>query len=261
MLPHPQPFTRRYATDAEYASDAQQLAASGWRVSSSYREPTGAIVATYGATAAPAVPPREVPSWLFGFIIGAVIVIACCGVPLATTALSPSASSSTPMANVSAQTDTPTPILQRVSGARLGGPMSAFDQTFGVEFNSNMWHTTIAGHPVLVDVTRTNVGESQDDQTRVILIDISPLSGGSWSASQEQTLAASFLPMDAVATQTMAGSGKLGPDHIFTSQQLANSLTLGVFQNVPNTPVAPGTFDWICASDGTFCDIAIGTNN
>ncbi len=53
--PLPQPFTRRYPTDAHYQADALSLAQAGWRVVFVQREPTGAIVATYASTASTAL--------------------------------------------------------------------------------------------------------------------------------------------------------------------------------------------------------------
>jgi hypothetical protein len=85
----PQPFTRRYPTDAHYSTDALSLAQAGWRVLSVQREPTGAIVATYAPVAAPATTPLNAPStvtnnarhgldmrWLIGGVIGGVVTLA-----------------------------------------------------------------------------------------------------------------------------------------------------------------------------------------
>lgn len=104
----PQPFTRRYASDAEYSSDAEQLTASGWRVSSIYREPTGAIVATY-ATYAVTISPQQRPGLHPAVIVVGVIglaIVLCCLAPFLATVLSSTHNQS---AVTLAPTDTPEP--------------------------------------------------------------------------------------------------------------------------------------------------------
>jgi hypothetical protein len=164
-------------------------------------------------------------------------------------------------ATADAQKNPLPPVSVLVSGARLGGQLAAFETTYGNESSQDTWDTTIAGQQVQLTVTITQFGESLDGQDRVLLVDIVGQSGSGWSATTDAAIVASFLPRDATHVRTGAGYGSLGPDHIYKSRQLANSLDASVFQNSANQQLTPGTFDWQCSTDRPMCEVGVGANS
>lgn len=167
----------------------------------------------------------------------------------------------TPIPTVPTPTEAPALVL--VSGAQLGGPLTDFDATYGDESSQGTWDTTIYGQQVRLVVTITQ-SNSIDGQDRVILVDIYGLSGSAWSATEETAIVAFFLPPDAAHVRTGAGYGSMGPDHVYMSQQLANSLDANVFQASNGQRLTPGTFDWQCSTASTsppFCEISPGVNS
>lgn len=276
--PQPQQLvTRRYLQDAHYNADAERLAASGWRVVSLQREPTGAIVATY-APLAPVAPAAR--SWRHALTIGGaalglllVVSIVFTLITLAraprapgaatTTATTATAYAATIQAMSQPQGTLPPTALAPVTGAHLGGPIGDFDTAFGVPQTQYQWPaTTIAAHTVAITITPTNLGDSRDDQDRAVLIDITGQSVGQpWSAAADATIVASFLPTDAIATRDAPATSQLGPDHIFTSAQLAASLAPAVFQSAAGQQLAPGVFDWQCSTQQPYCEIGVGSNS
>ena len=160
-------------------------------------------------------------------------------------------------------TPTSPPAPDLISGAELGGPLTDFDGAYGDESSQGTWDTTIYGQPVRLVVTITQ-SESIDLQDRVKLIDIYGLSGSAWSATEDAALVAFFLPADATHVRTGAGYGSLGPDHVYMSQRLANSLDANLFQASNGQWLTPGTFDWQCSTASTsppFCEIGPGMNS
>lgn len=154
----------------------------------------------------------------------------------------------------------PTTLL--VTGARLGGPLSAFDAAYGKEAGTGIWDTTVAGNRVQILVSTTSyAGDSKDAQKRVISITITGLQGLPWSEAQTIAVVQPFLPPDAVHTISKSGSGTSGSDNIFMSQQLTNSIDASLFFDTTHLLVAPGTFDWQCASVAPSCYVAVGTNS
>jgi hypothetical protein len=148
-----------------------------------------------------------------------------------------------------------------VSGARLGGALSAFDFTYGAAAGVGIWNTTIAGAHVQLDVTGSPGGVSLDGQERAVIIIITGQGSSAWSSAEDAAIVAAFLPRDAIPTKTVAGSGSQGPDHIYLSPQLANSLAASAFQSAASKQlVAPGTFDWACQTTRPLCEIGVGTN-
>lgn len=153
----------------------------------------------------------------------------------------------------------PTTLL--VTGARLGGPLSAFDAAYGKEVSKEIWDTKVAGNRVQILVSTTPyAGDSKDEQKRVLSIAITGLDGVTWSEAQTIAVVQSFLPPDAVHTISMAGSDTNGPDNIFVSQQLSNSIDASMFVDKTHFLVAPGTFDWQCTPNISSCYVAVGTN-
>src|SRR6185437_12333122 len=291
--PQPQPFTRRYPTDAHYQADALSLAQAGWRVVSVQREPTGAIVATYASAASTASTalPRSSSIWkratqdrnafvIAGSIIGGALVFAlllallstamrgvgaagggatasvASGGAQATSAAFSAALDATATANAALATATPQ--VARVSGPHLGAPLSDFDVAFGPEVSQGFWDTTIASQHVQLAISGTREGDSVDGQDRSVIIDISGADmHHAWTSAQENAIVTPFLPPDATHTHDVAGWDTLGPDHIFTSLQLANSLMPGVFQDANNQNLALGTLDWQCSTNQQFCEVGV----
>lgn len=168
------------------------------------------------------------------------------------------------MASQSTVTSAPAPIL--VTGARLGGPIFDFDARYGSDNPpgpSYQWFTTLAGQPVQLTVALSRDGDTLDNQTRAIIIDInSPTgSGAPWTAAEGAAIVKPFLPADATLIKNVAGSGNLGPDHIYMSQQLANSLAPSVFTLGTSTYTTPGTFDWQCSIQHPSCELGPGSNS
>lgn len=286
-----QPVTRRYLSDAQYTADAAQMAAAGWHVVSIRREPSGAIVATYSHSSAQVASPafRPRPPWyrstpgLLAIIGGAVVMISLViGALLGYTALESnllamppqpfldsaqatnqaftSSLDSAATANAALATQTPQPT--RVTGPLLGAPLSDFDAAFGLEQSQGMWRTTLQGHTAQIIVAVSHVGDSADASARVVIIDIIGAdTAHAWTSAQDAALVASFLRSDAVHIHDIPGWNTLGPDHIFTSAQLANSLAASVFQDANNQTLAPGTFDWQCSTSRQVCEVAVGTNS
>jgi hypothetical protein len=273
------------------------MAAASWRVTDARRAPDATLIVTY--TFAPAIPPaqasaptgnqnanapapRGLGAWLarqspqvrLALVIGVLVVIfVCAGIANALTGRgtqtqtvtivtdSPTATATTAIA----VEDTSTP-LPLVSGPHLGGPILDFVSAYGGGNSPGpvyQWNIMRAGIPVQIMVTLSHNGDSVDDQYRAVIIDISTISGSGtpWTATQDAAIIRSFLPSDAVNTRNIPGWGKLGPDHLYTSQQLANSLTGSVFQNSGGHVLPPGTFDWQCSTSAPLCEIAVGTNS
>lgn len=287
--------TRYYRTDDEYTRDAASMVAAGWRVTDARRAPDGTIIVTYtfspqtpyapanvpmGGYNASANAPRGIGAWLArqpshvrtGIIIGVVAMVLVCG--LVATALDGNlqtrtvtigvGDSPTATPTIAEATATPTPI--RVSGPHLGGPILDFVAVYGGGNSPSpvyQWDIMRDGLPVQIMVSLSHNGDSLDDQYRDVIIDISTIGGGGtpWSAAQDAAIVASFLPSDAVHTHDIPGWAKLGPDHIYTSQKLANSLAASVFQNSGSHTLPPGTFDWQCSTSAPLCEVAVGTNN
>lgn len=154
------------------------------------------------------------------------------------------------------------PTTQLVTSARLGGPLSAFDAAYGPEVDKGTWNTKVAGYRVQLLVSTTPyVGDSKDGQKRVLSISITGLQESTWTEAQTMAVVQSFLPPDALHTQTISGSDTSGPDNIYTSQQLTNSIDASMFVNTAHFVVAPGTFDWHCTYGTPFCYVAVGTNS
>jgi hypothetical protein len=163
-------------------------------------------------------------------------------------------------ANAALATETPLPT--RVSGPRLGAPLSDFDIAFGPEQSQGMWQATLQGHKAQINIAVSQVGDSVDASLRVVIIDIIGAdTTHAWTSAQDAALVASFLPSDAVHARDISGWNTLGPDHIFTSAQLANSLAASVFQDANNQTLTPGTFDWQCSTSRQVCEVAVGTNS
>jgi hypothetical protein len=148
-----------------------------------------------------------------------------------------------------------------ISGARLGGTLSAFDATYGAAASPGIWYATIAGAPVQIDVTGAPARVSLDGQDRVVVITIFGQGSSGWSAAQDAAIVAAFLPRDKIVVDTVAGSGSQGPDHIYLSPQLGSTLAASVFQSAATKlQVSPGTFDWVCQKTQPLCEIGVGTN-
>lgn len=286
-----QPVTRRYSSDAHYNTDAAQMAAAGWRVTSIQREPSGAIVATYNPPTAQIASPalRASQPWyrstsgVLAIIGGAVVLISLAiGALLAIATLESNffamapqpfidsaqatnqafASSLDAAATANAALATETPLPTRVSGPRLGSPLSDFDTAFGPEQSQDVWQTSLQGRKVQIIVAVSRVGDSADTSVRVVVIDIIGAdTAHAWTSAQDATLVASFLPGDAIHARDIPGWNTLGPDHTFTSAQLANSLAASVFQDANNQTLTPGTFDWQCSTSRQVCEVAVGTNS
>lgn len=207
-----------------------------------------------------------------GIVLLALIVIAIL-VPqaarlMATAALPTAQPTLAPIDNTLAPTptDTSTPHNATVTGARLGGPILAFNARYGSDNPPGpiyQWNTTISGVPVQLTVSLSRNGDTLDGQTRAVIVDIAAPSSANapWSAAQEVALVSSFLPPDAHHINDVAGSGTLGPDHISMSQQLANSLAPAVFALGASSGSTPGMFDWQCSTQQPYCEIAPGTNS
>lgn len=198
-----------------------------------------------------------------------ITLLAACDQPSPAAATAPTATPFVHIDNTGAApqpTSTPAPpAAQPVAGAQLGGPIVAFDARYGSDNPPGptyQWNTTIAGQPVQLTVSLSAAGDSLDDQDRAVIIDLtSPDGGSAWSTAQEAAIVAPFLPSDARHTQTVAGSSPLGPDHLYTSQQLAASLSHALFQNAAGLPVTPGTFDWQCSTQQPMCELGLGDNS
>jgi hypothetical protein len=281
--PQQQLVAHRYGADAQYTAHAGQMAQAGWRVVSVMREPTGAIVATYAQAGAPATLPaphaslaeNRHPLKIPAIITGAALVafLLCVGLALLTNALSatshgaPSATSAAPTLPP-APTDTPAPL--GVTGARLGGPIVDFDARYGGDNPPGpiyQWNTMLAGAPVQLTVSLSLNNDAVDGQNRAIIIDITTPNGSGtpWSAAEDAAIVSSFLPIDARHTKDVkdvAGSGALGPDHIYISQQLAASLSPSLFSSIATgRQLTPGTFDWQCSTQHPSCEVGVGTNS
>ncbi|MGH2504175.1 MAG: hypothetical protein ACRDID_16835 [Ktedonobacterales bacterium] len=286
-----QPVTRRYLSDAHYNADAAQMAAAGWHVVSLQCESSGAIVASYALNpvAAPSQAFRRARPWYrsalgaasimgFAVILGALVVAAILGVQVANNPVFNTppqvmvpgvdatnqafASSLDAAATANAALATETPLPTRVSGPRLGAPLSDFDAAFGPQQSQGMWQATLQGHKVQINIAVSQLGDSADASVRVVIIDIIGAdTTHAWTTTQDTALVASFLPGDAARVRDIPGWNALGPDHIFTSAQLANSLTASVFQDTNNQTLAPGTFDWQCSTSRQVCEVAVGTNS
>lgn len=168
----------------------------------------------------------------------------------------------TPIPTSPVPTSPPPPVT--VSGALLGGPLTDFEATYGAESSQYTWDTTIYGQQAQLVVHTTQSSESIDGQDRVKLIDIYGLSGSAWSVTEGAAIVAFFLPTDATQVGTGAGYGSLGPDHVYMSQQLANSLDASIFQASNGQRLTAGTFDWQCTTASTsppFCEIGPGANS
>jgi len=161
-------------------------------------------------------------------------------------------------------TRTPAPLL--VSGAQLGGPITAFIARYGganPPGATYQWDTTVSGLPVQITVSLALGSDSLDGQYRALFIDLTNPNGAGapWSAATQAAIASSFLPSDGRHTRDVAGSDGFGPDHIATSPQLAASLNHTVFQDANGLPVTPGTFDWQCSTQQPACEVGVGTNS
>lgn len=272
------------------------MAAASWRVTDARRAPDATIIVTY--TYSPVIPspqasaptgnqnanataPRGVGAWLARqpphvrnliLLIGGLMVVWALVIVIAVSASaqyqtvtigadSPTATATTAIA----VEDTPTP-LPLVSGPHLGGPILDFVTAYGGGNSPSpvyQWDIMRDGIPVQIMVSLSQNGDSLDDQYRAMIIEITPVggSGTPWTATQDAAIVRSFLPSDAVHVRNIPGWGKLGPDHIYTSQQLANSLTDSVFQNSGGHVLPPGTFDWQCSTSAPLCEVAVGTNS
>jgi hypothetical protein len=171
--------------------------------------------------------------------------------------------SGTPQPTVS-----PAPLL--ISGARLGGPIVDFDARYGGDNPPGpiyQWNTMLAGAPVQLTVSLSLNNDAVDGQNRAIIIDITTPNGSGtpWSAAEDAAIVSSFLPIDARHTKDVkdvAGSGALGPDHIYISQQLAASLSPSLFSSIATgRQLTPGTFDWQCSTQHPSCEVGVGTNS
>jgi hypothetical protein len=185
---------------------------------------------------------------------------------------SPGGDSSTPTANISGPT--PTPTLAPITGSTLGGTEHAFTTAYGTPVDTSLltWRATIAGQPVQIIVDQLQGSDTQDSQPHIYLVDIEAPTGSglTWSASTATSLVAHFFPRDARhISDFQAPTG--GTDHVYRSQALAATFDPSKFLVVNGTgTVPPGTFDWICVRRTTaggvptppfdLCEVGIGQN-
>ena len=287
-MTNPQPFTRHYATDAHYTADAQRLAQAGWRVVSIQREPTGAIVVAYASTA----PLHPTSVWkrvtqdrsalviaasvIGGFLAFALLLVllsaamrgigasgggapdAPGGSAQATSAAFAASLDATATANAAIATATPE--VARVSGARLGAPLSDFDAAFGPEQGSGVWYMTLSSQSVMVEAHTSTIGADDsittpDGVVRVWTLSVDYLAAAPPSAAQNAAICRQFMPADA---QHIRDDASVAPtvEHLYRSQTLAASFDANAFQNNAGAAVTPGTFSVFYSARS--CFIATG---
>lgn len=289
----PQPsqlVTRRYFADDHYTTDAASMVAAGWRVVSIQREPNGAIVASYTPITAQSPSPRSTPTldqmhvsdqiqrrallFVGALISGLVLLAILAGVISAAVSPQTSVQQGTPSnaqatnaafaasldatatADASSATSTPAPV--RVEGAQLGGPLDAFDVTYGTEQGSDTWYTSLDGQQVMIfaDPNSTTNGQitTPDGSVRAWSISVTYLESPPPSAAQNAVICKKFMPSDA---QRLSVNSSASPtEYIYRSQQLASSFNANAFENNAGADVMPGTFDVVYSA--MTCDMTTG---
>lgn len=215
-----------------------------------------------------------------GVAVGALVVVCgCCAVSVnalgsgggkgganssPTTGLTTHQATATNSETKTTATHTTAPTATTISGvttATLGGTQIMFITAFGPSNNSagerRDHRMTIQGQDVEIQVALV----SADDSSRVRYIRIAPADATtSWSNSQAEAIAKTFLPSDAVYEKDLTVAD-FGVEHVYTSKLLAASFAASAFQDENGNAVAPGTFYMACGdqTDGSgVCSMQLG---
>jgi hypothetical protein len=151
-------------------------------------------------------------------------------------------------ATANAALATQTPLPTRVSGPRLGAPLSDFDTAFGTEQGSGVWYAMLSGQSIMLFVQTNAVssGSSAEITTldgidRVWTLSVTYLGSVAPTTAQNAALCRQFMPTDA---QHIRDDPSVAPlvEHVYRSQLLAASFDTNAFQNNAGADVVPGTF-------------------
>jgi hypothetical protein len=155
-------------------------------------------------------------------------------------------------ASASGQPTPQVPPTLLVSGAQLGGPISAFDSALGAEVAGGIWDLSLGGYNVQLSVQSAISGEqgsinSADSATRVFTLTALYLQSTP-SAAVMLAQARQFMPADA---RLLRVNTAVSPaERIYQSVALGRSFTAQSFQNNAGATVAPGTFNYVANPNG-----------
>ena len=182
----------------------------------------------YPPQMAPA-PPRQkkpMPTLLVVGITLAVVLVVCCGLSAIVSLFSPThnnagtaqATATFGQTDTSGATDAPALNDAAIFAPTLGGTVSDFQQRYGAATDSNglAYHTTIAGQDVAIMLALDDISQSLDGQPHIAELQVQATGGAQWSVTTANTIAKTFLPIDANYQKTTTTNSVL--DYVYYSK-------------------------------------------